>query len=232
MRDLTPWPETLAPVRRRFGVLIDAACQWHSERGAEVDPDLFALICGGSMGWDDDGPASDLAPLLWSRIGVRALLWARIPNWCSLHDATTWPLEVVPATWQWFDFLHHTGRLDPRSDPLWELRKPLICYGGLDFEGRFLPEDHPPLIPCECYLPYRKSVDYLNAQLKAGSLYPDVLFEDVLSEPGADEHALEGDRARVDALWTNERGGVGPVRGRARAARRRRPGRPRRDARG
>jgi hypothetical protein len=240
MLDLTPWPDAVAPVRKRFGELIDAACRWHIDRDNEVDPDLFALVCAASLRFDEDGPASHLAPLVWTRIGMRGVLWAGFPNWCAMNSATMWPLEAIPATWQWLDFLHHTGRLDPRSDPLWELRKPLICYGGLDFDGRPRPEDDPSPIPCECYLPYRKTANYLNAQLKAGSLHADVLFDDVYSEKGmfedglsdlgADEHAGDGDRARVDPLWTNERGGGRRARGRARPARRRKPARPRRDA--
>ena len=233
MPALTPWPEVVAPVRERFGELIDAACRWHTDRGGEVDPDLFALICAGSLPFDENGPAADLAPLVWTRIGVRILLRCGVPNWCNVNSATTWPLDVVPATWQWLDFLHHTGRLDPRSDPLWELRKPLICYGRLDFEGRFLPEGDPTvLIPCECYLPYRQSVNYLNGQLEAGSLSPDVLFEDMLFEDGADGRPHEGDPARVETRWTSGRGGSGPARGRGIPVRRGRPGRPRKGARG
>jgi hypothetical protein len=85
---------------------------------------------------------------------------------------------VVPALWQWLDFLHDTGRMNPASDPLWELRKPLICYGGLDYEGRFRPEDDPSPIPCECYLPYTETVEYLHDQLERGALIEDILFWD------------------------------------------------------
>jgi hypothetical protein len=203
MLERTPWPETVTPVRERFGGLIDAACRWHAERSQVADPDLFALICGGSLRFDEHGPNSDIAPLLWTRIGVRALLWAGIPNWVNLNNATPWPLEVVPATWQWFDFLHHTGRFDPRSDPLWELRKPLICYGGLDFDGRWRPEDDPSPIPCECYLPYREAVGYLNRQLQASDAFYDVLRGD-----GADGQANAAGPAMVASPWTTERRGA------------------------
>lgn len=224
MLELTPWPDAVAPDRERFGPLIHAACTWCVERGHPADPDLFALICGGSLllhGADVDG---DAAPQIWTRIRVRELLRCGIPNWCSVNHASTWPLEVVPAMWWWLDFLHRTARLDPRSDPLWELRKPLICYGGLDFDGSWRPENDPSPIPCECYLPYRKTVDYLNGRLEVGTLIGDVLFDD-----GPGDGSAGTDPARVRERWTREpRGGGPPRRGRPPGSGRRRTGRPRR----
>ena len=67
------------------------------------------------------------------------MLRCDVPNWCSLHGCL-WPVELAEAMWEWFDFLAGTGRLDPASDPLAELRKPLLCYGGLDERGRLRPE--------------------------------------------------------------------------------------------
>jgi hypothetical protein len=70
--------------------------------------------------------------------------------------------------WEWFDFLAETGRLDLASDPLWELRKPLLCYGGLDDRGRLRAEGSPvsdsgrPTVACECHLPYRETTELLN----------------------------------------------------------------------
>lgn len=74
--------------------------------------------------------------------------------------------------WIFLDFLYDTGRLDADSDPLWELRKPLICYCGLDFEGRPRPEGAERLIPCECYLPYRPTVGYLHDLCDRGAFHP------------------------------------------------------------
>lgn len=206
MPERTPWAEAVAPARERFGPLIAAACRWHEERGCgsgpDADPDVLALLCVGALGLDEDGPESDLAPLLWTRTGVHRLLWAGVPNWCNLHATTTWPLELVPATWHWLDFLHHTGRLDPRSDPLWELRKPLICYGGLDFDGRWRPETDASPIPCECHLPYRETVDYLNGWLENGPLYNEPLLAH-----GADDPESAGNAAKVGRRWTSERRG-------------------------
>lgn len=224
MRDLIPWTEAVGPVRERFCEPIDAACRWHADRGVEADPKLFAVIHGALLPYDDDASTHDMSPMVWTRAAVRPFLWARIPNWCTWNNATTWPLEVVPALWQWFDFLHHTGRLDPRSDPLWELRKPLICYGGLDFDGRFRPEDDPSPIPCECHLPYRQSADYLNERVEAGMRSGRVLFDD-----GADDGSLEGDPAMVETIWTDQRGGSAPTRGQGRVLRRGGPRSRRRD---
>ena len=175
MRDLIPLSEAMAPARARYAELIDAAVRWCHERGEDADPDLFALLCGGSVGFGElDDPRSDTAPLVWTRTGVRALLWGRMPNFATFQQ-TTCPLEATPAVWAWLDFLDSTGRLDPRSDPLCELRKPLICYGGLGFDGRPRPLDDPSPIPCECYLPYRVSAEYLNDEIRAGRLVQDTL---------------------------------------------------------
>lgn len=90
-----------------------------------------------------------------------------MPNWCSLHGCL-WPVELAEAMWEWFDFLAGTGRLDPASDPVAELRKPLLCYGGLDEHGRRRAEGCPESrsgqrpVECECHLPYRETVRLLN----------------------------------------------------------------------
>jgi hypothetical protein len=51
--------------------------------------------------------------------------------------------------WKYLDFLAETLRLDPASDPVPELRKVLVCYGGLGFDG--LPREGRSPIRCECY---------------------------------------------------------------------------------
>lgn len=170
MSRLVPLPQALAPVRDAHATLIEEACSWCGGRGATIDPDLVALVLAGVRPFDDE----DASFTLWTRIGVRALMRCGIPNWCSMHS-TTWPVEVVVAIWRWLDFLYDTGRMDPRSDPVWELRKPLICYGGLDFDGVRRPTGDPSPIPCECYLPYRESADHLNDQIRRGALAEDVL---------------------------------------------------------
>jgi hypothetical protein len=62
----------------------------------------------------------------------------------------------VPETlWTYLDFLFATGRIDPASDPLPELRKPLRCYAGLDEHGLPERDTHAPRPPCECHVVYR-----------------------------------------------------------------------------
>jgi hypothetical protein len=194
-----PFVDAIAPARVRYESLIDEAARWCTERGRAADPDLFALICASACPFGEEDKYGAEHALLWTRIGVRALLRCDIPNWCTLNDSTTWPIEVVPALWQWLDFLHETRRMNPASDPLWELRKPLICYGGLDYEGRFRPEDDPSPIPCECYLPYRETVEYLDGQLKSGALIEDVLFWDP-PDSAIDSFGLSSPRQR----WTSD----------------------------
>jgi hypothetical protein len=216
MSDLVPLVNALVPVRLRHAVLIDHAAGWCAALGVPADPDLFALVCAGVDPFDDEPEAS---PLVWTRVGVCMLLLRGIPNWCT-RNRCRWPLEVVPAAWQWLDFLEQTGRLDPRSDPLWELRKPLICYGGLGFDGRPRPGEDPSPIPCECHLPYRLTAEYLNGAIRAGQLLPNVLFG-----PSADRAPDPVDPATLGRRWTSDPLLSGRARGRARRARStRRPG--------
>jgi hypothetical protein len=88
-------------------------------------------------------------------------LRCQIPNWCSRHGCLE-PEELPEAMWEWLEFLSSTGLLDPASDPLAELRKPLLCYGGLDERGVPRPPGAPGTIECECHLPYREPVELLN----------------------------------------------------------------------
>ncbi len=225
--EFVPLADAVAPVREHFSGLIDEAVWWAAAADVDIDPDLFALVCAGTQPFE---AVDDAAPLVWTRVGVRVLLRCGVPNWCS-SERTQWPLEVVPAAWQWLGFLHDTRRLDPRSDPLWELHKPLICYGGLDFDGRWRPVGDPSPIPCECYLPYRTSAEYLNAAIDAGSLVPDAL---VCRPP--DQPPAGAAPATLDQPWTSDRLTPGPARRRRRASpprgRRPRPAPPNSDGAG
>jgi hypothetical protein len=75
---------------------------------------------------------------------------------------------VPAALWRFLDFMVASERLDRDSDPIEELRKPLMCYGGLDRSGRERDHDATagegvgpdadaadPPIRCECYVRYR-----------------------------------------------------------------------------
>jgi hypothetical protein len=145
----------VAPVRQRYRELIDAAIAWQSGRERETDPDHFALICAATE------PDPEVTTTRWTRTGTYGVVRCGIPNWCSRHRCL-WPEEILHATWDWFDFLHATGRMDPDSDPLAELRKPLICSGGLDQHGRPLPDGAPRQVECECFLPYRETTALLS----------------------------------------------------------------------
>lgn len=144
----------VAPARARHRELIDAAIDWQRGREAPTDPDHFALICAGAEHGDE------VTPTRWTRTGTYGVVRCGIPNWCSLHRCL-WPEEILHSVWRWFDFLHDTGRMDPDSDPVAELRKPLICYGGLDQDGCRL-DGAPRQVECECFLPYRETTTLLN----------------------------------------------------------------------
>jgi hypothetical protein len=157
MTHLIPLSEALSPIREVYGHLLTAAARWQDGRSRRTDPDHFALICVAA----DAGFGQEVSPTRWTRTDVYHVLRCDVPNWCSLHGCL-WPVELAEAMWEWFDFLAGTGRLDPASDPPAELRKPLLCYGGLDEHGRLRPEDAPRPVECECHLPYRETVQLLN----------------------------------------------------------------------
>ncbi|MCX6466651.1 MAG: hypothetical protein NTW05_24140 [Pseudonocardiales bacterium] len=148
-----PLSTAVAPERERHRALVDAAVAWQAGRPRHTDPDLFALLCGAA---EESGGGDGVSPTRWTRTGAAHLLRCDLPNWCAGRRCR-WPDGEVDALWEWFDFLHATGRVDPSSDPLAELRKPLCCAGGLDEDGRPLPDGAPPRVECECFLPYRET---------------------------------------------------------------------------
>lgn len=149
--------EALTPVRELYGHLLDAAAAWQADRARRVELDTLALICVAV----DSGFDLETTPTRWTRTAVYHVLRCDIPNWCSMHRCV-WPQELPEAMWDWFDFLADSGRLDPASDPVAELRKPLLCYGGLDERGCPRPEGVPRPVECECHLPYRETAQLLN----------------------------------------------------------------------
>lgn len=156
---MTELSDAVAPARERHRELIDAACVWEAGAERPTDPDLFALICAAV---DDDRYGHyDVGPTRWTRTGVAAVARCGIPNWCSTHRCL-WPEGYLEAMWRWFDFLDQTVRMDPRSDPVAELRKPLACYGGFDQHGQKLPYGAQRQVECECRLPYRETVGLVN----------------------------------------------------------------------
>lgn len=193
MTHLIPLTEALGSLRDVYAHLLTAAALWQDGRERRTDTDHFALICVAT----DAGFGDRVSPTRWTRTGVYRVLRCDIPNWCSTHRCH-WPLEVVEAMWEWFDFLHDTGRLDPASDPVVELRKPLLCYGELDARGRLREPDTPSPVECECHLPYRETVQLLN-QLGRQCEYSGRMPVDVLRDL-VGEGPRHPDRDRWEAL--------------------------------
>jgi hypothetical protein len=157
MTHLISLADALGPIRDVYRHLLAEAVRWQEGRSRRTNPDHFALICVAA----DAGFPPDVSPTRWTRPDVYHVLRCDVPNWCSLHRCL-WPVELPEGMWDWFDFLADTGRLDPASDPLCELRKPLQCCGGLDAAGRPRPEGAERTVECECHLPYRETAQLLN----------------------------------------------------------------------
>ncbi|MBW0089797.1 hypothetical protein I4I73_05215 [Pseudonocardia sp. KRD-184] len=158
-----PLADAVAPDRERHRDLIDAALDWLAAHDREAEPDLLALVCAVA----DHRQGS---PTRWSRTDVTGALRADLSTWCSRRRCLV-PDGVPEAMWSWFDALHATGRLDPTSDPLAELRKPLCCAGGLDQDGRPLSAGAPRQVECECLLPYRETAALLGALVRLAEHY-------------------------------------------------------------
>ena len=151
----------VAPVRHRHRELIEAAVAWLNARDRSVDPDHLALICAGAEHAGRCADEPEPTPTRWTRLGTYRVLRSVIPNWCS-GQRCLWPEQLPQTMWAWFDALHGLGRLDPASDPVAELRKPLACYGWLDQDGNQLPANAERQLPCECLLPFRETVELLD----------------------------------------------------------------------
>lgn len=161
---LVPLPTAVAPERERHRALVDAAAAWQEGRPRRTDPDLFALLCAAA----EESLGDVVAPTRWTRTGTSQLLRCDLPNWCSRRGCA-WPEGEIAALWEWVDFLHATDRLDPGSDPVAEIRKPLCCAGRLDQDGTPLPPDAPRQIECECFLPYREGALLLGELARAAT---------------------------------------------------------------
>ena len=160
---LTELSVAVAPARSRHRELIGAAVELAGRAGPDGRSRSLALICAGAeyagelRRRADEVHADPLDPD-WASTTCCAAT-SRTGARCS---GCPWPLELPQVMWAWFDFLHGTGRLDPASDPVAELRKPLACYGWLDQDGPPLPPGRRSgEIPCECLLPYRETTELL-----------------------------------------------------------------------
>ena len=146
---LTPLAEAVAPVRLRFRPLISELCQWALAQGHRLEPDTVALLLAAA----DEGHGV-ITKTQWTRTGVQQFLWADTFNWCGIRRVLT-PDGVPETLWWYLQFLVATDRLDYESDPLPELCKPLMCYGGLDEHGKRRSDGTRSPVPCQCYVTYR-----------------------------------------------------------------------------
>jgi hypothetical protein len=156
-----PLRQALAEHRPQHKKVIAAAAQWALERGKALNRDEVALICVADAErrrWQGTPPDQ------WFRPDITHLLSIDIPNWCSLARCRI-PLGLPQTLWNFLEFLADTGRFDPASDPLPELRKVLVCYGGLGFDG--VPREGRSPIRCECY---RTHVGPSHGELSGDSL--------------------------------------------------------------
>jgi hypothetical protein len=152
-----PLAQALAPVRDLYLPLVEEAVAWQADRRRHTEADHYVLLCLGA----DRAYDATTTPTRWTRTTAYHVLRCDVPSWCSLQGCRC-PAELPEAMWDWFDFLDATGRLDPSGDPLAELRKPLLCYGGLDQRGRRLADGAARTVECECFLPYRETAELLN----------------------------------------------------------------------
>jgi hypothetical protein len=157
-----PVAEAVRPWRQQHRPLLADLGAWALSHGHSVDLDLVALILAAhETGFDKAPPGS------WTRTGVHRCIGIDVPNWCARANVL-WPEGVPAALWQLLDFLIATDRLDRDCDPICELRKPLMCYGGLDGSGREREGDADTAdaaqpgawaddqrVGCECYVRYR-----------------------------------------------------------------------------
>jgi len=102
---------------------------------------------------EDQGTYGDVDGVTgpWLRPGFHGFLWSTLRNWCTVAGCL-WPADLPESLWRLYGFLADSGRLHPDSDPLPELRKVLVCSGGLGLDG--LPNPGRSPIPCECYRDY------------------------------------------------------------------------------
>lgn len=149
VRPPVPLPEALAEHRSPHRKIIAAAAAWALERGTTLDLDEVALICVADAErcrWHETPPG------LWVKGELLHLLRIDVFNWCSMARCR-FPQGLPQTLRKFLDFLADTGRLDPASDPVPQLRKVLLCYGGLGFDG--LPHEGRSPIRCECFRTYK-----------------------------------------------------------------------------
>ncbi|MET1003665.1 MAG: hypothetical protein ABWZ15_17770, partial [Acidimicrobiia bacterium] len=148
--EFVPLVGAVRAARTKYRELVAAAAAWALGERRALSLDVLAMILDATETRHDDSRS----PVRWSRTGVTAVLSVHVLNWCTVNRVHL-PARVPETLWTYLDFLFETGRIDPESDPLGELRKPLCCYCGLDEQGVPARDEGAPRAPCECHVVYR-----------------------------------------------------------------------------
>lgn len=119
----------VAASRRRHRKLIVAAGRWALARGVAVAPDHVALWAATveTLGWAGN-PGGITGP--W-RVSAMPGFVSAVRAWCRLNGCRP-PAELNQSLWRLYGFLAETGRLDPASDSLAELRAALVVFGDME----------------------------------------------------------------------------------------------------
>ena len=133
--------DAVAGSRRQHRSFIVAAGQWALARGLSLPTDhiaLWAATCAVlGCGFEADGLTGP-----W-RASALPDFMERMADWCTMAGCSL-PATLPESLWHLYGFLAGTGRLDPASDSLAELRASVVVFGTLD---RFRPLHPPPPEP-------------------------------------------------------------------------------------
>lgn len=144
---LVPLSDAVAPARALHRRRIAEVRRAGLATGRVHATDAVALVLA-AVGEGRRGPEQLTH---WTRPSVNRFLKCDLPNWCSMHRCLM-PDGIPEVLWDLLEVLCSNDQLDPASDALVHLREPLICYGGLGFDGNPRPPTESP-IPCACYWP-------------------------------------------------------------------------------
>jgi hypothetical protein len=157
---LVPLSDAVAPSRTHHHRLINEVRAWALAHGLTVDADILAvhLAVAEDDAWREGGGIAH-----WTRPLVNSHVMHRSPNWCSMRRVLI-PIDgFCEALWLLLTYLDEVGQLDATSDALEHLVEPLICYGGLDFDGRPRDDEDGSPIECACYFPVGTPLSVVRA---------------------------------------------------------------------
>jgi len=119
--------------RFRLEVLL-----WAFREGRTIDPVALTAVLGAKHHRSEE-PFQQ-----WSRHTVRELLWIEIEAWWRevVADGSPPPATAAATLWTLLDHLDGVDGFAPGSDPLAQLREPLVDSGGLDRRGKLAARRH------------------------------------------------------------------------------------------